>query len=373
VKIDRLRIHRFEMDLDPPIADARNVIGHRTCVLLELGCEGGISGWGEAAAFAGCQELVVHTLDFLGRRLVGEDATMVGALHDRLMTETLHFGRRGLVINAISAIDCALWDALGKACGQPVARLLGASRERINTYFNAGYYPADDADPMEALERSVADAVERGTRGVKIKIGRYRAKDDAERIRRGRAIVGPDRDLMVDANSCLTRTELAAVDEACVEHGVRWIEEPVPLASLDVLREVRRRTRSPIAGYELEMTLQGYAPLIEQHIVDVVQPDTIWSGGITTCSRIASVACAHSVELIPHNFASVVALASNAHLAAAAPTGGWLELDSNDNPFLWELDASGAWVPDGGVITIPSAPGLGVEPDLSRLERYRVS
>jgi D-galactarolactone cycloisomerase len=356
MKISRIRAHRFEAALERPIADARNVISRRAVVLVQVELEGGVTGWGEAACFAGAGRLVAEAVAFLGERLVGEDAGLIAGIHDRLFHESQHFGRRGVIVCAISGIDCALWDALGKEVGAPVATLLGRCR-----------------DSAAELETSLAAALARSPSGVKIKIGRNGADDDGVRIRQAREVLGPRMDLMVDANSCLDRRSLAAVDEACVAHNVRWIEEPVPFSGMRRLGELRRRTRTPIAGYEIEMTLDGYGEMMAADVVDVVQPDTIWSGGITTCSRIGAVARLNSVELIPHNFGSLMALASNAHLAAHAPTGGWLEVDSNPNPFLWDLDANPAYELARGAIRIPERPGLGVDPDLRRLARYRVS
>lgn len=373
MKIERIEAIRLEMPLAAPIADARNVITRRSAVLVRITTDTGLVGWGEAASFAGAGELVAHAVDFLGRRILGADATLIAQLRDRLYHETQHFGRRGVVLCALSGIDLALWDLLGKRAGLPVHKMLGAARDSIRFYFNAGYYDGESKQKSDDnLVRSVERAIERGSSGVKIKIGRYGYEDDAARIVKARELLGPSRDLMVDANACLDRRALQYLDDVCHAERVRWFEEPIPLQSIESMRELRQRLRTPIAGYELEMTLQGYAALLDARTVDIVQPDAIWSGGLTECVRIAGVAAAHNIELIPHNFASVVSLAANAHLAAIAPTGGWLEVDSNENPFLWELDANGAYELKDGGICIPDLPGFGIEPDVSRLSQYIV-
>ncbi len=122
----------------------------------------------------------------------------------------------------------------------------------------------------------------------------------------------------------------------------------------------------------MEQTVQGWADLIEGGTVDIAQPDAIWSGGVTECVGAAETAARHQVEFVPHNFASIVCLAANAHLAAHAPTGGWLEVDSNDNPFLWDINKLDTFALEDGAIVLPDTPGLGVEPDLSVIERYRI-
>lgn len=371
MKITKITPFWFQMPLESPISDARNTITHRSCVIVRVDTDSGVSGWGEAASFAGCGELVVQTIRFLEKRYLGQDPTMISKLYDESYHYTQHFGRRGLVINALSGIDVALWDILGKVAGLPVYKLLGASRSSINYYFNAGYYI--DGDNLAFVEKSVASGVERGAKAVKIKIGRFGLDDDIKRVEVARKVLGKERDLMVDANACLDKRYLRYLDPVLVENRVRWMEEPVPIQHIESLVELRQQMVTPIAGYELEMTLLGYAEMIERRAIDVVQPDAIWSGGLTECHRIAGVAQAHSIELIPHNFASIVSYAANAHLAASAKTGGWLETDSNNNPFLWNVDKNDAYRLEKGTFALPELPGLGIDLDLTRLEAYRMN
>ena len=178
---------------------------------------------------------------------------------------------------------------------------------------------------------------------------------------------------MVDANGTMSTHYLRRFDPILVNYRVRWIEEPMSLRSIKLLKRLSDLLETPIAGYELEMTLQGYSELIENHVIDIVQPDAIWSGGITECKRISAVAQSHEIELVPHNFASIISLAANAHIAASSKTGGWLEVDANENPFLWDLDKEKQYQLFDGKIRIPEKPGLGVEPDLNIIKRYRVS
>lgn len=371
MKITAITPFLFEMPLSVGIADARNTILKRSALLVRVDTDAGIAGWGECASFAGCGRLVAQVVSFFAERLVGRDPTMIAAIYDESYHATQHFGRRGLVLNALSGIDVALWDILGKAAGQPLYKLLGACRDSIQFYFNGGYYV--DGDSMDFLRRSAEKAVERGGPALKIKIGRFGVDDDVKRIETARAILGPDRDLMVDANGVLDLRYLRRLDPAMVANDVRWMEEPVSIRAVPALAELRDRLQTPIAGYELEMTLTGWTDLIAGRTVDIAQPDSIWSGGITECRRIAAVAQAHEVEFVPHNFASIVCLAANAHLAASAKTGGWLEVDSNENPFLWSLDRNQSFQLCDGRIPLPDLPGLGIDPDLERLAAYSVA
>ena len=357
------------MPLSRPIQDARDEITHRSCVVVRVKTENGLEGWGESASFAGSGQLVLSCIEFLKSRYIGKTAKRPAQLFDELYQETQHFGRRGVVLNALSGIDIALWDIVGKRAGLPVNVMLGSVRKTIKGYFNAGYYTEDHRD---FLKESLRDCMSRGAEAVKIKIVRYGHEDDVWRIQTGRELLGSSRGFMVDANSSLTPPQLHLLDPVMCAARCRWIEEPVPLQGLSALKRLRSRLKTPIAGYELEMTLGGYAELMRAGAIDIVQPDAIWSGGITECSRIASVCAAESLEYIPHNFASVISLAANAQVCAVAPTGGWLEVDWNDNPFLWELNEHDDWSFEAGHIKVSDRPGIGVSPRMDLIKEYEV-
>lgn len=361
--------HLFEYVLPSQIADARNTIAKRSCLLVEITTDEGLTGWGEAATFAGCGPLVAPVVRFFAERLVGKPLPSPADFYHACFGSSLHFGRRGLVLNALSGIDIALWDIKGKLEGQSLVSMLGAARPDIEFYFNGGYFVDDD--PHGFLKTSVETAVARGAQALKIKIGQ-RVEDDIQRIQIARDILGPDRDLMVDANGILNIAYLRNLNPTLVKNNIRWMEEPVAITRVSELQSVKAVLDVPVAGYELEQTASAWAELIEGNTVDIAQPDSIWSGGITECIDVAATCAAHEVEFVPHNFASIVCLAANAHLAAHAPTGGWLEVDSNDNPFLWAIDTDGGFKLENGRIKIPDTPGIGVTPNIAAIEKYRI-
>lgn len=360
----------YEFTLPRPVADARSTIRARSCVLVRVTTDSGHTGWGEAASFAGCGALVTQVVRFYGERLAGRGASDPAALYDEMFGASLHFGRRGLAVNALSGIDTALWDIKARAEKVPLAGLLGRRRSAARVYFNGGYYV--DEDPHGFVRASAESALARGAAALKIKIGRS-VEDDARRLTAARRVLGPGPDLMADVNGVADIDYLRALDPVLRDHDVRWIEEPAALGRLKDLLAARAVLTVPVAGYELEQTSAAWADLIESGAVDIAQPDAIWSGGVTECARTFAPADAAGVEWVPHNFASIVCLAANAHLACAAPTGGWLEADSNENPFLWDLDSAGAFRLENGAVALPDAPGLGVVPDTDRIESLRVS
>lgn len=369
MKITSVTPHYFQMPLREPIADARNVIRARSTLLVRVDTDAGISGWGEAASFAGCGPLVAQAIRFLATAIIGKDPRDAAKIYHERFSATLHFGRRGVVINALSGIDVALWDIVGKAAGKPLRDLLPGEPKDVAFYFNGGYFV--ESDPEGFLRRSVEQAVSRGANALKIKIGKG-VEDDVKRIEIARNILSGDRDLMVDANGVLDLDYCRELAPVLDEYAIRWIEEPIPIEPASAMADVYAALGTPIAGYELEQTADGWRRLMDPKVIDIAQPDAIWSGGITECVTVAKDAASLGIEFVPHNFASIICLAANAHLASTAASGGTLEVDSNDNPFLWNLDPDGFGLANGHIV-FPDRPGLGVEPDLSLIENYRIN
>lgn len=369
MKIKSIESRFFEAPLKEYIYDAKSEIRARSCVLVKVETDEEVMGWGEAASFAGAGKLVQTVIEHFSKTLVGQDPLLITNIYDTNYQMTQHFGRKGLVISALSGINVALWDIIGKVAGLPLYQLLGGTTRRIVCYANAGYYASED--DYLFLESSVNDCIKRGYEAVKIKIGKHGLDDDRKRIEKARNLLGDKRLLMVDANGVLSPTYVRRLDRILQEWDVHWIEEPVSIRPVENLTNLAKSICTPVAGYEIESTSYGFTPLIVNNAVGIVQPDAIWSGGITECMRIAAVAHVYDCRFVPHNFASIVSLAANASLSAAASTGGQLEVDSNENPFLWPLDELNNWKPEEGVIEMPDSPGLGLNINWDKLDKYR--
>lgn len=369
MKIKSIESRFFEAPLSRFIYDAKSTICARSCVLVRVETDEGVAGWGEAASFAGAGKLVQTVTEHFSSGLVGLEPLLITNIFDTNYQKTQHFGRKGLVISALSGINVALWDIMGKIAGLPLYQLLGGSTRQIECYANAGYYVSEDDYPF--LENSISDCIDKGYKAVKIKIGKYGLDDDRKRIEKVRKLLGDNRLLMVDSNGVLSPAYVRRLDRILQEWDVHWIEEPVSLRPIEHLADLAKSIYTPIAGYEIESTSYGFTPLIVNNAVSIVQPDAIWSGGITECMRVASVAHVYDCRFVPHNFASIVSLAANASISAAASTGGQLEVDSNENPFLWPLDELNNWSPKEGIIEMPDSPGLGLNINWDRLDKYR--
>jgi L-alanine-DL-glutamate epimerase-like enolase superfamily enzyme len=373
-----------------PMADAIHYMPERPTLLVEVCTDDDLVGLGEAAAYGGALESIESVvLDDLRPIVLNEDPFTVERLWSRMATRTHQRGRRGLVMMAISAIDIAIWDLIGQATRTPLYRLLGGYRDRLDAYASAGFY-ARDKD-ARALAEEVGDYAARGFRVVKIKVGRnpelmlnplrdMAASDyatttldeDVERVRAAREAVGAGVRLAIDANNAWTPSVALEFMRRVEPLGIAWFEEPVATDDLDGSAHVAAQLACPVAGYETETGLGGFRELIARRAVDIVQPDVIWTGGITECRRIAALAHAYGLPVIPHVFSSAVSTIANMHFIASLPNGGLLECDQNPNPLRTELLEEPITVRPDGTVCLPDGPGLGVRLNQATIDRYRV-
>ena len=359
----------------PPERQHRSDFGvndsFNTC-LVEIDTDTGLTGLGEAKVgvgnlgnYAGLVALVHAELAPL---LIGRDPRDITALWELLYNGTrAHYvnahgrtfpivGRRGITVSAISGVDIALWDRLGKSLGQPVWRLLGGRfRERIAAYASGGWAP------VGGVGKQLRQYVERGHRGVKMRVGlQDRSVDDsAARVREARESLGPDVALMVDAHGTWSVREAQRFTRQVADCDLAWLEEPVSPDNVTGQAEVRASTDIPIAAGETEQTRFAFRDLIEARAVDVLQPDVAIAGGITETLRIAALAATHGHTLAPHLWGGAVLFASGLHLAVATPCVTLLEFSRGDNPLLHDLLEEPFELVDGFIV--PSdRPGLGV-------------
>jgi L-alanine-DL-glutamate epimerase-like enolase superfamily enzyme len=160
--------------------------------------------------------------------------------------------------------------------------------------------------------------------------------------------------------------------EAIGPDRIAWLEEPVATEDRRGSAEVAHALATPVSGYETETGLAGFRDLILSGAVDIVQPDVIWTGGITPCRKIAALAEAFHLPVIPHVFSSALSTIANMHYIASLPNGGLLEFDQNPNPLRSELFEEPITVDATGQVPMPSGPGLGVRLSQETIDRYRV-
>jgi len=379
---------RYPMDV--PMADAIHYMPDRPTLLVQVHTDEGVVGLGEAAAYGGFLESTESLVTGeLRRTVLGQDPFRVEKLWAMMATRAHQRGRRGMLLQAISGVDIALWDIIGQATRTPLYRLLGGYRDTLPVYASAGFYSRDK--DAHALAEEVGGYAERGFGCVKIKVGRQpdallnplqempaasyatvTFEEDVERVRAARRAIGPRVKLAIDANNAWTPSLALQFMREVENENIYWLEEPVDTEDLDGSAMVAQQLATPVAGYETEASLPGFRELIARRAIDIAQPDVIWSGGITQTRKIAALATAYGLPVIPHNFSSAVAAVANMHFIASIPNGSWLELDQNPNRLRSDLLAEPLTVAGDGTIRLPERPGLGVTLNQDTIDRYRV-
>lgn len=328
--------------------------------LLEVITDEGITGLGSIFTSA---TLIQGALDVLQPFLSGASALDPTVTTERLHQQSFWQGRGGAITHAISGIDIALWDILGKVTSQPISRLLGGRyRESIKPYGSVLM-----AEP-EKLRPVLENGMQRGFRAFKIgwgPFGRKSHRTDEAIVRGAREAVGPDVELMVDAggsDAFWPHGYKWALNTAKMlkDYDVTWFEEPLRPDDLSGYIRLTEHSPVPIAGCEVFTRRQSFLPWLEQRAIDFVQPDVTKVGGISEESRIADLADDHSILFVPHGWNTAVGLAADLQLVAAARTARWVEY-LTPAAYIDELLLEPIRMDKDGMIPIPNGPGLGMK------------
>jgi D-galactarolactone cycloisomerase len=381
MKITGVEVHVLKSPLAEPFAFSQGWVRQRSATLVEVITDEGVTGWGEAFA-QGLEppEIAAAAIEHaLKPLLIGADPLATEVLWHRMYHATRDYGRKGSVVAAISAVDIALWDIAGRARGEPIYKLLGgAFRDRVEPYAT-GFYRIKGQGEAARLADEAVRHHEAGFRLMKVKLG-YGVEDDIACMQAiCRAIEGRDVTLMIDTNHAYGRAEALRLGRALADCKLRWYEEPVVPEDLRGYVEMREKLTMPIAGGENEHTMYGYRELFAAGAVDIAQPDLGSCGGITAARHIIALAQSHGVAVNPHVWGSAIAQAASLQLIAALPVAHHslfaqepvFEYDRSSHPFRQHLITEPI-LQQGGWVTIPDGPGLGVEIDRAALEKYRV-
>jgi L-alanine-DL-glutamate epimerase-like enolase superfamily enzyme len=317
-------------------------------------------------------KLVVGAIELLWPMLRGQSGVEPERVSETLRQSSFWQGRGGSVEHAISGIDIALWDLMGKATGQPVSRLLGGNyRDKIKPYGSILF------DEPAKLSQSLSAVVERGFQAIKLgwrPFGRRDHPFDELLVRTARETVGDDVELMVDAGGSeqfWTHGVNWARNTASMlaDYGIVWFEEPLPPDDLEGYVALTRVSPVPIAGGEVLTRRQAFLPWIERRAVDILQPDCTKNGGLSESRRIAWLANDHNVQVVPHGWNTAIGLAADLQFSAAIPVARYVEY-LTPCAYVDELTTEPFHVDDRGMLSIPTRPGLGVEIDSDKLMRF---
>lgn len=337
--------------------------------VVRVRTDGNHVGWGEAKAPVVpeiCRD-VIHSL--LHPVVVGRDPRDLAPLWDAMYGRmSLRNHRGGFLLEAISAVDIALWDVIGKARGVPVSRLLGgAYRDRIPLYASGvvGLHAADDEETRVAEE--VHAFVDDGFPAVKLALGHGLAFD--ERSLRAARAAAPDISLLVDAAGRYDLSQARQLLAAAEAAGVLLLEAPLPAELLASYEHLAREAKIPIAC-DLLGARWDWLELLRRSAIGVVQPDVSRAGGLTEARRIAWLAEVFGVECMPHmSLSSVIHQAASAQFGAALPRLRLMEYWAGSSA-LSDGTVSTRLEIDGGFLVVPGGPGLGIEVDEAALLSY---
>jgi galactonate dehydratase len=360
------------------ITDLQTFLVHpgtgKNWLFVKLETDAGLHGWGEAYTQSDRDRAIEIHIQQLGRYAVGRDPFQIKHFTHTAYTDFA--AKRGAmdVYCAISALEQAMWDIAGKATGQPVYNLLGGPcRSRIRVYANG--WSGGARTPDEYAQKAAA-IVGRGFTALKFDpfpgpwrayVGHEVEREAVERVRAVREAVGPEVEILVEVHRRLApmhAVRVARQMEACRPF---WYEEPVSARDLDGLAEARSQISIPVVTGEELYTKREFRPVLEKHAADILNPDVCCCGGVLELREIAAMAEPYHVAVSPHNYNSTtVGLAATLHAAAGMPNFLITEYFVNFEAVGAEIAVEPFQV-EGGYVTLPAGPGLGIELDENAL------
>ncbi len=358
--------------LSVPVGDLQRTsqgsFGTISIVVVVVETDTGVTGVGEALARFGPKAYAELINGLLAPKIVGMDPFAVEAIWQKLY-RTFSGRSGGMLIEAISAIDIAIWDIMGKDVGRPVYELLGhMGRKSIRAYASSIPWVDD-----EGATKTVEDCAKAGFTEMKVKIGAP-VEASLARAKLVREVAGPDMRLMANSNWIFDVDDALEVGKGLAELDYFWFEEPIVPEDLEGYKWLRQKLPLRLAAGESEHTAIGAAPLLTSRAVGVIQPDVARSGGISETRKIANLAAALHVPYAPHVGASgAICVAASLHLAAAMPNFLTFECMIFPNPLrdrLLKEPVGGMDTLVDGALPLPKGPGLGVELDMGEVERW---
>jgi L-alanine-DL-glutamate epimerase-like enolase superfamily enzyme len=332
---------------------------------VEVETDQGITGHGLAAITRETviAEIVNHVI---APAILGDDPLAHERIWEKLYWLLTPRGQTGFGIQALTAVDIALWDIKGKALGQPIWRLIGGARERVPLYATFGFHFLDREQLASAAKLWVAQGYRRLKMVVAHEALRRREhrplaevmREDAARVRAVRDAVGPDIELYIDANCSLDLYHAQKLAEMVKECGISFFEEPITQNDVLLMAQLRKATGMPLACGQNEGLIFRFRDLLLNGAADYLQPNVVSSGGFTQCLKIAGLAAGFNVPLAnggawPYH---------NMHLHAGVANGGLVEMHYLAMELCKQL-YRGLPEPRDGWLTLPQAPGLGFEPN----------
>jgi L-alanine-DL-glutamate epimerase-like enolase superfamily enzyme len=347
MKVVAVETRAVVLPLAQPAGSALGTITKVGCVLVTVRTDQGITG--ENLLFTlhdRGTKLLRQMVDDLADLIVGQDAGHIAGFWARAWKDINFFGHKGVAVMGISAIDGALWDALGKAAGLPLYRLLGGARNRVPAYHSGGLWLSLSTDELVEQAHSF---LAQGFRAMKMRLGKPDPAEDLARVRAVREAIGPGVALMADANQGLTEVQAIQLGRGLEEFRLTWFEEPLPAWDVEGLARVSAALDTPIASGETEYTRYGFRRMLELRSADILMPDLQRVGGVSEFIRVGHMAESHDVAVSSHLFPE-----TSIQVLGALSNAVYLEY----MPWFSELYQE-RLVFEGGDAVVPERPGWG--------------
>jgi D-arabinonate dehydratase len=348
--------------LKRPVAHASARHTDREYVILRLRTDQGVEGITFGIGGPAIASAIVDLSEWLLAQRSFEPARINRALRPIVKAR----GRQGVSVAALSAIDNALWDMHAKSLGLPLFKLLGGDGSALPASIGVGLYYDDDT--LAGLAKEFSRYAAEGYTGVKIRVGLLDEAEDFERVRVVREALGPSVALMMNANTAWRSVPRAAAFLRSIEQfNVHWVAEPFDPEDRLSFATLAGLTSIPLATGEQESSALAFGQLAMGGAIRAMQPDVTRVGGVTEWIRVAGMAAALSIPIVPHAYPDL-----HSHLASTAPTMEWVEYIPNETITNFDNVLEEPLTPSGGKLAPPNRPGFGLSIDWRQVARFRI-
>ena len=300
MKITKVVTEVVSVPLPEPIGSALGQISGFGCILITVETNSGIKGENLIFTLNNRRTKVLQsTVQELSELVIGHDAGHIANFWSRAWKDINFLGHKGVTVMGISALDGALWDALGRSLNTPLYRLLGGAKTRVPAYNSGGLWLSMSESQLVAEAENFVD---QGFKAIKMRLGLPDPREDAARVRAVRKAIGPHINLMADANQGQTEAKAIRLGRLLEEHDLTWFEEPLPAWDLEGLARVSAALDTPSASGETEYTRYGFRRMLELRSADILMPDLQRVGGVSEFVRVCHMAESHDVAVSSHLF-----------------------------------------------------------------------
>ena len=375
MKISKIIPYVLNEDLEKEFFFSQWEYSNRKICIVKIISDDGIVGWGEAY---GPAPVVKESINYIKQNIIGMNPLDSDVIWSTLFRRVHDYGRSGVFVSAISAIDIALWDIKGKYYKLPVSTLLGGSyREKIRPYAT-GLYFSDSKTLTDDLCNEALEYVNEGFKSIKMKVG-LNLKDDITNVKAVRNAIGPDIELMIDSNHAYSYDEALKLSKKLEDQDIKWFEEPLSPEFYDQYSDFKSKSLIPVAAGECEYLRYGFQKLLDKNCVDFLQMDICSCGGLTEAKRISALSSTKGVKVIPHTWGSGIAFYTAINfISNLEPIPGrlynedaYIEYDRTENKIRENIIKDNIIMKDG-YISVNDKPGLGVDVDETYLNEIKI-